>query len=77
MNAPICQYKVCSTFDSGPQVGSIGRALEIGKDVFGRSSCDCAGGAAAEAVRVVFTSVRGAEDGVHRIDRHPTMSRHR
>src|SRR5215471_3573060 len=31
--APICQYKVCSTFDSGPEVGSIGRALEIGQDV--------------------------------------------
>ena len=31
----ICQYKVCSTFDSSPEVGSIGRAIEIGQEVFG------------------------------------------
>src|SRR5215469_8867726 len=27
-------YKVCSTFDSSPQIGSIGRALEIGSEIF-------------------------------------------
>ena len=32
--APINQYKVCSTFDSSPQIGSIGRALDIGLDAF-------------------------------------------
>ena len=32
--APICQYKVCSTFDSSERMGSIGRALEIGLEVF-------------------------------------------
>ena len=26
--APLCQYKICSTFDSSPEIGSIGRALE-------------------------------------------------
>src|SRR5262245_28288893 len=35
LGAPVCQYKVCSTFDSSPQFGSIGRALEIGREVFG------------------------------------------
>src|SRR5215470_14943556 len=35
LGAPICHYKVCSTFDSSPQVGSIGRALEIGQRLFG------------------------------------------
>src|SRR5579872_5137898 len=35
LGAPICHYKVCSTFDSSPFVGSIGRALEIGQRVFG------------------------------------------
>jgi len=35
LGAPLCQYKVCSTFDSSPQFGSIGRALEIGQQVFG------------------------------------------
>src|SRR5262249_48451462 len=28
-------YKVCSTFDSSPEVGSIGRAIDVGSDVFG------------------------------------------
>ena len=28
--APIVHYKTCSTFDSSPQIGSIGRAMEIG-----------------------------------------------
>ena len=27
-------YKVCSTFDSSSTVGSIGRAIEIGREVF-------------------------------------------
>ncbi|MCC5024754.1 MAG: hypothetical protein J6386_24545 [Candidatus Synoicihabitans palmerolidicus] len=27
-------YKVCSTFDSSPQTGSIGRAIEVGRDLF-------------------------------------------
>lgn len=30
----IVHYKVCSTFDSSPQSGSIGRAIEIGQTVF-------------------------------------------
>ena len=32
----ICHYKVCSTFDSSPTVGNIGRAIEIGRRVFGQ-----------------------------------------
>ena len=32
--APVTHYKVCSTFDSSPDTGSIGRAMEIGRDVF-------------------------------------------
>src|SRR3712207_5860682 len=34
LGARFCHYKVCSTFDSAPSVGSIGRALEIGLTVF-------------------------------------------
>ena len=32
--APLFLYKVCSTFDSSPEVGSIGRAIEVGREVF-------------------------------------------
>mgnify|MGYP001100477503 CR=1 FL=1 len=37
LEAAICHYKVCSTFDSSPKVGSIGKAIEIGKAVFRQS----------------------------------------
>ncbi|TIM36340.1 MAG: four-carbon acid sugar kinase family protein, partial [Mesorhizobium sp.] len=38
LNAEICHYKVCSTFDSSPTIGSIGRAIEIGRSVFSQDS---------------------------------------
>ena len=31
------QYKACSTADSSPSIGSIGRVLEIGREVVGRA----------------------------------------
>ena len=34
LRAGVCHYKVCSTFDSSPETGSIGRAREIGQSVF-------------------------------------------
>ena len=36
-DAALCHYKVCSTFDSSPAIGSIGRAIEIGRAVFGEA----------------------------------------
>ncbi|TIX33425.1 MAG: four-carbon acid sugar kinase family protein, partial [Mesorhizobium sp.] len=38
LEAEICHYKVCSTFDSSPTIGSIGRAIEIGRSVFAQDS---------------------------------------
>ena len=35
LGTSVCHYKVCSTFDSSPQTGNIGRAAEIGKRIFG------------------------------------------
>ena len=32
--APVIQYKICSTFDSAPQVGSIGKVIDIARDMF-------------------------------------------
>lgn len=34
LGAAICHYKVCSTFDSSPRIGNIGKAIEIGKELF-------------------------------------------
>lgn len=75
--APICHYKVCSTFDSAPHVGSIGRALDLGAAVFGQSATPIVVGVPQMKRYTVFGNHFAAFDGVvHRLDRHPVMSRH-
>ncbi len=77
LGAPVCQYKVCSTFDSSPETGSIGRALEIGQEAFQTPCVPVVVGAPHLGRYVVFTNLFAAGGGsVHRIDRHPTMSLH-
>ena len=75
--APINQYKVCSTFDSSPQVGSIGRALDIGLDVFAGAWAPIVVGAPKlrryQAFGNLFARIASE---TYRLDRHPTMSRH-
>ncbi|WP_191059842.1 four-carbon acid sugar kinase family protein, partial [Geminicoccus harenae] len=75
--AAVCHYKVCSTFDSAPTVGSIGRALEIGADLFGQASTPVVVGVP-QLRRYTFMGQLFAayRDEVYRIDRHPVMSRH-
>ena len=75
--AALLHYKVCSTLDSGPMIGSIGRAMEIGARLTG-----------AQVVPVVVAAPRmrryqafghlfaGSPQGVFRLDRHPVMARH-
>ena len=75
--APVSQYKVCSTFDSSPQVGSIGRAMEIGQEVFGTAWVPVVVGAPHLRRYVLFGNLFAAGGGeIHRIDRHPTMRQH-
>jgi uncharacterized protein YgbK (DUF1537 family) len=77
--APIVHYKVCSTFDSSPTVGSIGRAIDVGAEVFGDGVVPVIVGAPSLGRYCVFGNlfVRNASDaGPIRIDRHPSMSRH-
>lgn len=78
LNAPVNQYKVCSTFDSSPTVGSIGRALDIGRAVFGRQGCTpvLAGAPALRRYTVFGNHFATVEGESHRLDRHPTMARH-
>ncbi len=75
--APVAHYKVCSTFDSAPEHGSIGRAMEIGREVFRPVFVPIVVGAPHLRRYIVFGNLfASAPDGrVHRIDRHP-MSRH-
>ncbi len=70
-------YKTCSTFDSSPTTGSIGRAIDIGLRVFGGRAAILVGAPHLRryvAFGNLFAAAGGAE--VYRIDRHPTMSRH-
>jgi uncharacterized protein YgbK (DUF1537 family) len=74
---PIVHYKVCSTFDSSPTHGSIGRAIELGIDAIDSAFVPIVVGAP-HLRRFVHEGhlFAAAPDGeVHRIDRHP-MSRH-
>jgi len=77
LGAPVLHYKVCSTFDSSPEIGSIGKAADL----------------AIEALRPGWVPLLVADpamgryqsfghlfamagDAGYRLDRHPTMSRH-
>lgn len=82
LGAPVNQYKVCSTFDSSPRVGSIGKAMELGMRAFATAWVPVVVGAPHLGRWVVFANLFAAAHGeiyrgeVHRIDRHPTMQRH-
>ncbi len=80
LGAPLTHYKTCSTFDSAPDVGSIGRAADIGRRLFGPAVL-CVVGVTRHERYVIFAnlfaaaSISGGRE-IFRIDRHPTMSRH-
>ncbi len=77
LGAPILQYKVCSTFDSSPAIGSIGRAIDLGTQVMDGAWSPMVVGAPRLQRFQAFGNLFAAADGaVHRLDRHPTMSRH-
>jgi uncharacterized protein YgbK (DUF1537 family) len=77
IGAPIVQYKVCSTFDSAPETGSIGCAIEIGREVFGNQCVAVVPAAPLLQRYVVFGNLFAAGGGtIHRIDRHPSMRQH-
>lgn len=77
LDAELCHYKICSTFDSAPHVGSIGRAIEIGRAVFGEATVPLIVGAPQIRRYTAFGQLFAAYQGRnYRIDRHPVMSRH-
>lgn len=77
LGAPILQYKVCSTFDSSPMTGSIGRAIDLGVQQMTGRWAPMIVGAPRLSRYQVFGNLFAAVDGVtYRLDRHPTMSRH-
>lgn len=77
LGAPAFHYKVCSTFDSSPTLGSIGRATEIGLHIFGDQLVPLVVGAPFLRRYVAFSNLFARVDDVtYRLDRHPTMSKH-
>lgn len=77
--APIIHYKTCSTFDSAPHIGSIGKALEIGQDLFQTRTVPIVIGAPQLGRYTVFGNLfarSGLDSDPFRLDRHPTMRAH-
>ncbi|WP_235019897.1 four-carbon acid sugar kinase family protein [Ruania rhizosphaerae] len=83
LDPQVLQYKACSTADSSPHVGSLGRALEIGRAVVGQQTAR-----GEQPVPMLFAQPdfgrytafghHFAREGetVYRLDRQPTMSSH-
>ncbi|OAN75992.1 hypothetical protein A8B82_15890 [Sulfitobacter sp. EhC04] len=77
LGAPVCHYKVCSTFDSAPHTGSIGRAIDIGADIFSSACVPVIVGAPSLRRYQTFGNLfAGFGSAIYRIDRHPVMSAH-
>ncbi len=77
LGARLCHYKVCSTFDSSPAIGNIGRAAEIGSAIFAQRAVLLVVGTP-QLQRYTFGGnlFAGYQGEIYRIDRHPVMSRH-
>lgn len=78
--APVIHYKTCSTFDSSPQVGSIGLAANaLRREMKAGAFVPIVGGQPNLGRYCVFGNLFAAfQTGgdAFRLDRHPTMSRH-
>lgn len=77
LDPALLHYKVCSTLDSAPEIGSIGRAMEIGADMFSPDAVPVLVAAPQMRRYQCFGHLfAGMGDNVYRLDRHPVMSRH-
>lgn len=75
--APLFHYKICSTFDSSPTVGSIGHAIELGVQAFAAGVVPLIVGAPVLKRYVAFGNLFATiGDETYRLDRHPTMCQH-
>lgn len=77
--AAIVHYKTCSTADSSPEIGSIGKAMELGRSVFDLPFVPVILGAPELGRYQVFGNLyarSGLDSEPYRLDRHPTMRNH-
>ncbi|MCO6046244.1 four-carbon acid sugar kinase family protein [Aeoliella sp. ICT_H6.2] len=81
LGAPHVHYKVCSTFDSSPSVGSIGRVIDVASSLFTSLFIPVVVGTPTLGRWCVFGNLFasmgiGATGSAYRLDRHPSMSQH-
>ena len=74
-------YKVCSTFDSSPEIGSIGRVIDVAAKIFAAPFIPLLVAAPSLGRYTIFGQhfARygiGSAGAIHRLDRHPSISRH-
>lgn len=74
-------YKVCSTFDSSPRIGSIGRVMDVAAKIFPAPFIPLLVAAPALVRYTIFGQhfARygiGSNGAIHRLDRHPSISKH-
>ena len=77
--ARLIHYKTCSTFDSSPEIGSIGHAIALARPYFRHGFVPVVVGQPGIGRYCLFGTLfatASAGGAVHRLDRHPTMARH-
>ena len=79
LGAPLIHYKVCSTFDSAPGVGSIGAAIDAAQEVLEAEWVPLLVAAPRLGRHQAFGNLfarSGWDEPPARLDRHPTMRTH-
>ena len=75
--ARLFQYKVCSTFDSSPAIGSFEPPIRLGREHFGNVPVPVAPAQPTFGRYTLFANHFANFGGtVYRLDRHPGMSKH-
>jgi len=74
-------YKICSTFDSSPGVGNLGKVIELATEIFHPRFIPVLAAVPAFGRFTVFGNhfarfSIGGEGEAHRLDRHPSISKH-
>lgn len=77
-NPRFLHLKVCSTFDSSAGIGNMALLAKCLGDELGGPSTAVIGGQPSLGRHAIFGTLfaRGPDGQIHRIDRHPVMSRH-
>jgi uncharacterized protein YgbK (DUF1537 family) len=81
LNPVHVHYKVCSTFDSSPEIGSIGKAIDTGAEIFETTMVPLLVAAPKLGRYCLFGNLFarmgiGSNGDIYRLDRHPSMSKH-